>query len=67
MKAAILFGGAIVVIVVSFYYGLTKERSPQYAFCPQPDITAYQVARIVAEQSKASRDPALRRHMCEVP
>lgn len=42
------------------------EPETKYAFCPQPDITAYQVARIINEQAKAAIDPELRRHLCEV-
>lgn len=61
------FSAGVTLLVVALYYGMTTERQPQYAFCPQPDITAYQVARIIAEQSKAAGDAALRRHMCELP
>lgn len=68
MKREILIGAAVAVIVFLSIGIVSHEANrPKWVrLCPQPDITAYELARTMSENRRALlSEPSMARHLCE--
>lgn len=68
-KTEIVVGLLVGAIFTSMAVISVLPKAREYTFCPQPDITAYELARIYNNTNRPkliAEHPDLRRHICEV-
>lgn len=59
-------GCLVAVAVIAAIVFVTPKRSTWIRMCPQPDITAYEVARLMSEnRSDLVKEPSIARHLCK--
>lgn len=60
-------GCAVLVVAYHFIFAPRNDRAPNYVFCPQKDITSYELALIFRYSNAVSElmklHPELARHM----